>query len=465
MEQKKEHGEQKELVEYVTPEGEKMEWPHEDGLSRRGFLKSAGAITAGLLGGATLIAMEPVPYKRGTAWAEKKIPPEYWKAASRFGEPKGAFGKPGEPVKITIGYQPYCLQCMTANINKKAELWKNYLPEGSKVEWFRALSGPLINNNMLAGKNMFGYMCDTPGLRSMDTVPAVHGASCGYDTGEHGAVVVRKDLVDAGKVKEPKDLEGAKIGVPLGSFSHRQALDFVRIYKVKARLLDQSTELQVTHMRAKNIEACVTWEPYPTYLEYLGIGHRLITGLEHDCTCLAYRPQNKWHNWTTSGHTLMISLWLRDRPDVMIGYLKAEEEARDIWTNNVKLASYYVWLDIPEFPQAVVRATMEMNVPDGRNYDPNFLDHQKGIALQWRELGMLTTEKSKDPEKFIEENIVPDFLRLAYKEFKAEGRWCSDALPGFHTKLRENQKRRQNWKDYANVKLQPELWRSTKWKW
>lgn len=445
------------LDEYVEYEGNDLRK-----LSRRKFLRNAMYAVAGA---GSFIALEPVPYKRGTAFAEKKIPPEYWAIASRYGQPQGKFGAPGSPAKITIGYQPYCLQCQTANINKTAELWKKHLPPGSKVEWFRALSGPLINNNMLAGKNMFGYFCDNPALRAMDTVPVVTGGSGGYDTGEHGAVVVRKDLWDSGKVKSIKDLSGAKVATGIGTFSNRHALDVIRQFGLKIKLLDQSSEVMVTHLRAKNIDAAVIWEPYPTYLEYLGIGYRIITGLEMECTCIAYRPQNKWHNWTTSCMTLMVRDWLRDRPDIMVGYLKAEEEARDMWVNNLDLASYYVWKDIPEFPQPVVRMIMEMNVPDSRIDDKNWQDHLKGIAIQWRELGMLDTPKSADAEKFIDENVDVRFMRLGFKEIKEQGLWTSEKLPGFHSKLFEAQGRKHNLKDFMNVKLQPKDWKPTQVKW
>ncbi|MEK6672802.1 MAG: substrate-binding domain-containing protein [Nitrospirota bacterium] len=432
----------------------------EQGLSRRDFMKAA--LATGLA--STVVMMEPLPYKKGTYAAEMKLSPEYWEIASRYGEPQAKFGKVGEPVTITIGYQPYCLQCQTANINKQAKLWMKHFPKGSKVEWFRSLSGPLINNNMLAEKNMFGYMCDTPGLRAMDTVPVVTGCTGGYDTGEHGAMVVRKDLWDSGKVKSPKDLDGSKIGVPLGSFSHRQALDIIDEFKIKPRLLDQSTELQVTHMRAKNIDACVTWEPYPSYIEYLGIGHRLITGLEMKCTCSKYYPVKVPHNWTTMNTTLMIFTWLRDRPDIMVAYLKAEEEARDMWVNDIDLAAYHSWSDIPEFPQSVVRMTMEMNTPDGR-VTANTKEHLKGIARQWRSIKVLTSEKSKDPDKFIDDWIDDRFYKLALKELKAQGLWTSEKLPGFPVKHRPGQDKRHNLKDFANVKLKPKEWMPTKAKW
>ena len=41
------------------------------------------------------------------------------------------YGKPGTPIKLTIGYQPYYTQAWSAVIQKEMELWKKYLPAGS----------------------------------------------------------------------------------------------------------------------------------------------------------------------------------------------------------------------------------------------------------------------------------------------------------------------------------------------
>ncbi|MEW6409843.1 MAG: hypothetical protein AB1488_07000 [Nitrospirota bacterium] len=442
-----------------------LESEHEEkekfGMTRRDFIRTA--VVTGLAT-VTPILMEPVPYKRGAYAAEKKIPAEYWEIASKYGEPRGEFGRVGDPVKITVGFQPYCVHHWCADINKQAKLWEKYLPKGSKVEWFRSLSGPLINNNMLAGKNMVGYMGDTPGLRTMDTVPCVNVNVGGYGTGEMSALMIRKDIWDNGKVKSPKDVDGWKVATPLGSGQHRHSLDIADEFNIKITLIDQSTELQVTHMRAKNIDACVTWDPYCVYLEHLKLANRFITGLEMKCTCGKFYPVKVPHNWTTTSATLMIVPWLRDRPDIMVGYLKAEEEARDMWNNDVDLAAYYCWSDIPEFPQSVVRMSMDMQVPDGRLTE-NAREHIKGLAYCWRSVKILTTEKSKDPSKFVDEWVDDRFAKLAIKELKAMGRWTSDKLPGFPIMPRKDHKSKHRLEDYAKVTLKPKKWKPTKVKW
>ena len=45
------------------------------------------------------------------------------------------YGKPGEPVHLTIGYQPYYTQAWSAVIQKEMKPWEKYLPKGSTVTW------------------------------------------------------------------------------------------------------------------------------------------------------------------------------------------------------------------------------------------------------------------------------------------------------------------------------------------
>ena len=52
------------------------------------------------------------------------------------------YGKPGTPIKLTIGYQPYYTQAWSAVIQKEMELWKKYLPAGSTVEEGTVTVGP-----------------------------------------------------------------------------------------------------------------------------------------------------------------------------------------------------------------------------------------------------------------------------------------------------------------------------------
>jgi hypothetical protein len=55
-----------------------------------------------------------------------------------------------EPVKLTVGYQPYDTISYSAAVIRALELWKKHLPPGSEVEFQNALQGSIIVNQMLA---------------------------------------------------------------------------------------------------------------------------------------------------------------------------------------------------------------------------------------------------------------------------------------------------------------------------
>jgi NitT/TauT family transport system substrate-binding protein len=363
-------------------------------------------------------------------------------------------------VTLTVGYQPYCTPYWTSSINKQAQIWAKYLPKGSKLVWFRSLSGPLINNNMYAGKNQFGYMAETPALRSGDTVPCDMVSATGYDMGETGAICVRHDLIKEGKVKTPKDLDGQKVGTPFGSYSHRHALTWAYQNNVKPNLLDQSIELQVTNLRSNNIAAAVTWEPYPTWLEQREISNSWITGMDMPCTCEKYNPKAVKHTYRVVGATLAIHDWLRDRPDIMGAYLKSEEECRDMLMNDRDLAAYYIHTDITEVSAPVVRVNLDMMVWDGR-ITPECRNHLKGCARLWKEINILRSDRTKDPDKFIDEWADDRYLTLAIKEMKGK-QWTSDKLPGFPKEARPDQLARHSWKTYEKIELKEKPWKPTK---
>src|SRR4249919_2980514 len=74
------------------------------------------------------------------------------------------YGKPGTPVKLVIGYQPYYTQAWSGVVMRGKKFYEKYLPKGSEVEFQIGLQGAIIVNNMLAGKQHIGYMGDMPSI-------------------------------------------------------------------------------------------------------------------------------------------------------------------------------------------------------------------------------------------------------------------------------------------------------------
>ncbi len=436
---------------------EKQKIIHQVQQSRREFLKYT-ALGVAL---PTVLSMLPSPVGgRAYAQSEKHIDDEWLEISSKYGKPTGVFGKIGDPVTMTIGYQPYGTIHWTASVNKQAQLLLKYLPKGSRVVWFRALSGSLINNNMFAGKNQFGYMSDTPGLSNGDKIKADFVAASGYDIGEFGSLCVPKMYIDGGKIKTPQDLEGKPVATAFGSFSHRQILTWMHEFKVKPQLMNQSIDQQMSSLRSGKIHAAMFWEPYPSWMEMKGVATRWMTGQDMPNTTDQYYPELSVKHFHDVGATLAIHDWLRERPDVMAAYLKSEEECRDMMTNDPDTAAYFIWTDVSEIPPPVVRATLDMVVWDGR-INGDMRKHLKACAHQWKAEEMIKNPRSQDPEKYVDEWADDRLLHLVMKQLEAEGRWTSNQQPGFPHPRVPQQAKRQSWETHKDYKPEPKLWTPT----
>src|SRR4030095_2909332 len=74
------------------------------------------------------------------------------------------YGKPGTPVKLVVGYQPYYTQSWSGVLMRGKKFYEKYLPKRSEVEFQIGLQGAIIANHMLAGKQHIGYLGDMPSI-------------------------------------------------------------------------------------------------------------------------------------------------------------------------------------------------------------------------------------------------------------------------------------------------------------
>src|SRR5215831_3783026 len=68
------------------------------------------------------------------------------------------YGKPGGPVTVVVGYQPYYTQSWSGVVMRCKKFYEKYLPKGSNVEFQIGLQGAIIVNNILAGNQHIGYL-------------------------------------------------------------------------------------------------------------------------------------------------------------------------------------------------------------------------------------------------------------------------------------------------------------------
>ena len=229
------------------------------------------------------------------------------------------YGKPGDPVKLTVGYQPYYTQAWSGVVINGLELWKKHLPKGSEVEFQVGLQGAVIVGQMLADKQQIGYMGDMPSLVATNRAEVADVrlvAVLGLSEQQCNIFLVRND---APKFNSGKDvvkwMEGKVVSSPHGSCTDRFARAVFQKEGVKpAQYLNQNIEVITTNFKAGKLDAAVIWEPTAAKIVAEGIARREASGIdfsEGDAGFLGMR------------HDLM-----QARPDIVRAWLEAELDAQ-----------------------------------------------------------------------------------------------------------------------------------------
>ena len=231
------------------------------------------------------------------------------------------YGKPGEPIHLTVGYQPYYTQAWSGAVVNGLSLWKNHLPAGSTVDFSVGLQGALIVNAMLAGKQQIGYVGDMPGIvgatkREVADLRIVANIGLGHD--QCNVFFARPDAPAFSSPQEAlKWLNGKTVAVPKGSCSDRFARAVFKKNNITpAEYLNQNIELITSGFRAHKLDAAVVWEPVASRLVTEGLARRVATGNqfgENDGALIDIRAD-----------------LIQQRPDIVKAWLETELEAEQI---------------------------------------------------------------------------------------------------------------------------------------
>ena len=228
------------------------------------------------------------------------------------------YGKPGEPINLVIGYQPYYTKSWSGVIMRSKQLYQKYLPKGSTVTFQIGLQGAIIVNGMLAGKVDVGYVGDMPAIVSTSH-PNIRDirmvAAVGLGTDQCNNFLVR---TNAPKFKSPEEaikwLDGKVLAVPKGACSDRFARAVFKRYNIKpAEYLNQSIEVITSGFRAKKLDAAVIWEPTASRLVLGNLARRVATGASV--------------NENDGAFLVMPEALIKQRPDVVKAWLNAELDA------------------------------------------------------------------------------------------------------------------------------------------
>jgi NitT/TauT family transport system substrate-binding protein len=229
------------------------------------------------------------------------------------------FGKPGEPINLVIGYQPYYTESWSGVVMRGKKLYEKYLPKGSTVEFAVGLQGAVIVNAMLAGKQHIGYVGDMPGIVSTTKQQVADiriVATLGIGTDQCNVFLARTDAPKFKNAKEGiKWLDGKRIAVPLGSCADRFAQEaFKKEGVTPAAVLNQNIEVITSGFRAGKLDAAVIWEPTASRLVQEGLAKRIASGAtvgESD-----------------GGFLTMRADLIKQRPDIVKAWLNAELDAQ-----------------------------------------------------------------------------------------------------------------------------------------
>ena len=229
------------------------------------------------------------------------------------------YGKPGEPVNLVVGYQPFYTESWSGIVLRGKKMYEKYLPKGSTVEFSIGLQGAVIVNAMLAGKQHIGYLGDMPAIVSttkQDVADIRIVATAGVGTDQCNIFLARPDAPKFSTAKEGvKWLDGKRVAIPLGSCADRFAqATFKKEGVTPAAVLNQNIEVITSGFRAGKIDAAVIWEPTASRLVQEGLAKRIASGAtvgESDAAFLTMRAD-----------------LIKQRPDIVKAWLNAELDAQ-----------------------------------------------------------------------------------------------------------------------------------------
>ncbi|MDE2370445.1 MAG: ABC transporter substrate-binding protein [Burkholderiales bacterium] len=324
------------------------------------------------------------------------------------------YGKPGEPVHLVIGYQPYYTESWSGVVMRGRKLYEKYLPKGSTVEFSIGLQGAVIVNAMLAGKQHIGYVGDMPGIVSttkQDVADIRIVAAIGLGSDECNIMLAR---TDAPKFATAKDgllwLQGKNVGIPLGSCADRFAREaFKKAGVAPAAVLNQSIEVITSGFRAGKLDAAVVWEPTASRLVQEGLARRIASGATVGATDGAFL-------------TMRADL-IKQRPDVVRAWLNAELDA-ELYLADPKNAMEVAKMATEQttgFKEKMLWSSLYGSNPAESGGTPQRLTMPFALTPEVVELlgsatVFLHSIKSINVDKLRPEAVMPEFTQQILKE-------------------------------------------------
>ncbi|HVZ89907.1 MAG TPA: ABC transporter substrate-binding protein [Polyangia bacterium] len=325
-----------------------------------------------------------------------------------------SYGKPGEPIHLTVGYQPYYTEAWSGAVVNGLQLWKKHLPAGSTVDFAVGLQGALVINAMLAGKEQIGYVGDMPGIvgatkRNVADLRIV--ANVGLGTDQCNVFFTRTDAPAFKNAREAVQwLNGKTVAVPKGSCTDRFARAVFKKQNVNpGSYLNQNIELITSGFRAKKLDAAVVWEPTASRLATEGLARRVASGNdfgENDGAFIDVRAD-----------------LLQQRPDIVKAWLETELEAETYLADPKNADSVVALLKAQTtgFDEKTLRQSLFASYPASAGGGPTRLQIPFGftdasLELIKRATAFLYEVKSISIPELPPDAVVPDVTAQILKE-------------------------------------------------
>lgn len=324
------------------------------------------------------------------------------------------YGKVGEPIHLTVGYQPYYTESWSGVVMQPMKFYEKYLPKGSTVKFSVGLQGAVIVNAMLAGKQDIGYMGDMPAIVSTTKQQVADlriVATVGLGVDQCNVFLARTDAPKFANQKDAiKWLNGKRVAVPKGSCTDRFAQAVFQQMGVKpASYLNQNIEVITSGFRAGKIDAAVIWEPTASRLVQEGLARRIASGTvlnEHD-----------------GGFLVMRNDLMQQRPDVVKAWLNAELDAQ-LYLADPKNAENIVRMvkgQTTGFTEKVLWASLYGTYPESQGGTPvrvqlPYIISPDAAALIKKATTFLYSVKSINTPTLRADAVAPQYAEAVLKE-------------------------------------------------
>jgi NitT/TauT family transport system substrate-binding protein len=334
---------------------------------------------------------------------------------SQTGAGATANGKPGDPIHLSVGYQPYYSEAWSGVVMNGLGLWKKYLPPGSTVEFSVGLQGAVVINAMIAGKEQIGYVGDMPAIvgatkRAVSDLRIV--ANIGLSHDQCNVFLTRSDAPSFANAEAAvRWLEGKTIAVPKGSCTDRFGVAvFKKLGVTPKEYLNQSIELITSDLRVHKLDGAIVWEPTASRLVAEGLARRVATGNdfgENDAAFIDMRED-----------------LIEQRPDVVKGWLQAELDA-DLYLADSKNAKDVVRMAKEQttgFDDQVLWQALFGAYPANEGGSPTRLVIPFGFTSESRELIKRSTAFLYDVKSVAVRELPPDAVVTKFVDEILEGR-------------------------------------------